>query len=142
MENKFFDSRIGLNIYQQAFRISQLYPQFKATLTNNKGIWTGVLKPFILSEEYCIQIIYKLKTPPKVKILYPKLQGRSDNKPIPHLYCEKNLCLYLPNNGEWDANKFIANSIIPWASLWLGFYEIWHITGDDWKGGGLHPEKK
>lgn len=33
----------------------------------------------------------------------------------------------------------IANTILPWTSLWLYYYEIWLGTGK-WEGGGDHPE--
>ena len=29
-------------------------------------------------------------------------------------------------------------TIVPWASLWLYYYEVWHATGE-WLGGGEHP---
>jgi hypothetical protein len=32
----------------------------------------------------------------------------------------------------------MANSIVPWASEWLFFYEMWLITGE-WDGGGRWP---
>ena len=33
---------------------------------------------------------------------------------------------------------WIADTILPWTSLWLYFYELWHATGQ-WLGGGEHP---
>jgi hypothetical protein len=30
----------------------------------------------------------------------------------------------------------IATTIIPWLSLWLYYYEVWHATGE-WMGGGI-----
>ncbi|MDY0295864.1 MAG: hypothetical protein RB296_00975 [Acidobacteriota bacterium] len=31
----------------------------------------------------------------------------------------------------------IAKTIVPWASEWLIFYELWLATGE-WLGGGIH----
>jgi len=33
----------------------------------------------------------------------------------------------------------VATTIVPWTSLWLRHYEVWHVTGE-WWGGGEHPE--
>lgn len=37
---------------------------------------------------------------------------------------------------EWNSGMLIANTIIPWASGWLFFYEFWLATGQ-WFGGGI-----
>ena len=34
-----------------------------------------------------------------------------------------------------------AETIVPWACLWLYYYEVWHATGE-WLGGGLHPSAR
>ena len=44
-----------------------------------------------------------------------------------------------------DRNRFltsvlIANTVVPWATLWLYFFEEW-LVSDDWKGGGVHPNE-
>lgn len=57
---------------------------------------------------------------------------------IPHLYPNGSLCLYYPDYNEWHANDSWADSIIPWTSLWLYFFELWIATGE-WLGGGIHP---
>jgi hypothetical protein len=30
----------------------------------------------------------------------------------------------------------LSETIIPWLSLWLTFYEMWRVTGE-WDGGGI-----
>ncbi len=52
------------------------------------------------------------------------------------MYDQKRLCLYLP--GQWSGEKPIAVTIVPWASVWLYFYEVWRATGE-WLGGGVEP---
>jgi hypothetical protein len=32
----------------------------------------------------------------------------------------------------------IDNTIVPWAILWLFYFEEW-LWSDEWKGGGEHP---
>ena len=33
----------------------------------------------------------------------------------------------------------LDQTIVPWAILWLFYFEEWLIS-NEWKGGGLHPE--
>lgn len=94
-----------------------------------------------MSQEYRIKVLYKLDEPPKVWVLSPVLVNRSEHEPIPHVYPGPRPCLYLPYSGEWAPDRFIADTIIPWTSLWLYYYEVWHATGE-WVGGGEHPQPK
>lgn len=52
----------------------------------------------------------------------------------------ENLCLYHPKYREFNGTDFLCDTIIPWTSLWLYYYEVWHLT-DEWLGGGEHPVK-
>ena len=99
------------------------------------------MQPSAMSEEYQIKVVYKLGDTPQVSILFPQLRGRSDHPTIPHVYSGNHPCLYLPRADEWNPGKSIAETIIPWASLWLYYYEVWHATGE-WLGGGMHPNPK
>lgn len=42
---------------------------------------------------------------------------------------------------EWTSEMPLAETIIPWASLWLFYFEDWLVT-NGWKGGGEHPAIK
>jgi hypothetical protein len=33
----------------------------------------------------------------------------------------------------------LDQTVVPWATLWLFYFEEW-LRSDDWKGGGMHPE--
>ena len=92
-----------------------------------------------MSCDYKIRILYSISTSPEVYVVSPGLQCRANGRPIPHMYSKKNLCLYLPRSGEWEPDLFIADTIVPWTSLWLYHYEVWHATGS-WLGGGQHPD--
>jgi hypothetical protein len=61
---------------------------------------------------------------------------RADAAHIPHTYRGNYLCLYYPKFLEWTGGDFIADTIVPWASLWLFYYEMWHAAGV-WFGGGI-----
>lgn len=137
MGGKFFNSQ-RLSIPQQVLKMKTLYRNFACELKRSAAVWTGEIRPSALSESYRVRIRYQLANAPKVSVLEPKLRRRADAEQIPHIYAEDSLCLYLPHSGEWHAGKFIAETIVPWTSLWLYFYEVWHATGE-WRGGGIHP---
>lgn len=99
----------------------------------------GHLTPTMLSRTYQVKLTYRLRQSPRIWVVHPQLQERPDEEPIPHLYPDGSLCLYRPHKEEWTAIDFIAETIIPWAALWLYHYEIWHSIGE-WLGGGEHPQ--
>jgi len=72
-------------------------------------------------------------TDPKVEIYY-------NNELVPHLYPNGSLCLYYPKYNEWDYRDSWADTLVPWTSLWLYYYEIWQETGE-WLGGGVHNKR-
>jgi hypothetical protein len=106
-------------------------------MRGKEASWVGKLRPTPLSEEYEIAIEYTVGDYPRVTVRRPTLVPRDDGQKIPHLYPGKRLCLFLPRADEWNKELLIATTTVPWASLWLYHYEMWHLTGD-WHGGGVH----
>ena len=104
------------------------------SVQRNKLRWDMQLQPAPLSVVYDVRLLYTLERGPKLFVRSPDLI-QPGNDPIPHRYGDGSLCLYLPNSGEWDRSMSLAETIIPWASEWLYFYEIWLGTGE-WCGGG------
>ena len=127
-----------MTLLQQKAKMHKNFPEFLATWKKGVIIWRGLIRPTVLSDEYDIQINYRLGSAPKVKVLSPKLQRGPNNEQIPHIYNCGSLCLYLPRTSEWTPSMPIAETIIPWAYEWLHFYEFWQATGK-WSGGGEHP---
>ena len=111
-------------------------------------IWEGELMP--VSEPYRVRItdhrgmddgrIRFTGLWPSVRVLSP-LSRRADapDDPVPHLYGSHddprgaNLCLFHPQSGDWNSYMLLADSIVRWASAWLFYYEMWHVTGT-WGG--------
>ena len=102
--------------------------------------WTWQIAPSPLSRTYTLHVKFKERDVPKVFVDQPDLVKLADGRKIPHVYGESptQLCLYLPSSGEWRSSMLLANTVIPWAALWLYFFEEW-LASDDWKGGGVHP---
>lgn len=136
MAHKFFRVQ-KLSPEQQLLSMRKHFPEFSSVRNKGNIIWTGRLQPTPASEIYEIMISYDVRKWPKVSVLSPELTKRSDANWIPHTYPEDYLCLYLPKAREWSGDLFIAKTIIPWTSLWLYYYEMWHATGL-WLGGGVH----
>lgn len=101
----------------------------------------ATVRPTPLSQEYHVRIEYSVGSAPDVWVLSPPVKPREDGEPIPHMYDQERLCLYLPGEGEWSGEMSLAHTVLPWVSLWLFYYEIWHATGK-WLGGGIEPTAK
>lgn len=100
------------------------HPQFKYTQHGSSLVFTGDL--FIKPELpiYNVSIEYNGDSQPKVKINSPALVEHP-----PHVYSDKSICLYHPNNFKWSATKLIAKEIVHWTIAWIYFYEYWLQTG-------------
>lgn len=108
-----------------------------------KLIWRQPLKPTPISRRYDLRILLGPSSTPKVFVENPCLRDLAGGRSLPHVYQQNpaRLCLFQPDYREWAASMFLSETILPWASLWLFFFEDWLIT-DEWKGGGEHPKEK
>lgn len=131
--------RQHISLDVQIFNVKKRFPDFSTSKQKEMVTWIGYLQPTPMSSKYKIKIQYSPRNVhPKIWVIFPELIKRIDQDKIPHTYNENRLCLFLPGTGEWTRDKLISDTIIPWASLWLYYYEVWHATGD-WLGGGVHP---
>ncbi len=127
-------------LVEQLICMKSKYPQFKTYFTSHSSIRViGQLMPTSRSALYTFKLDFNLSGRPKIKITSPKLQINSKGESIPHLYLDNSLCLYHPKYYEFRGADLICDTIIPWISLWLYYYEVWHLT-DKWLGGGEHPQ--
>lgn len=110
------------------------------TLHAGRLVWRFHAMPTSLSREYVVRIECRQDGTPRVFIEDPDLTVLAEGRRLPHVYQQKpsQLCLYLPNAGEWGAWMRIDQTLVPWTLLWLFYFEEW-LTSDDWKGEGVHP---
>ena len=103
-------------------------------------IWVFDARPSPLGRLYRLQIRLKNHEFPTVTVLTPDLSELSAGRRIPHVYstAPMRLCLHVPSSDEWRFDKSVADTIVPWAYLWLAYFEHWLAT-DEWLGGGTHP---
>ena len=127
-----------ISLKRQQRAINKWLPAFTTRIQRGTLSIHGVIKPRPLSCAYTIQIYYRLGLPPLVFVLEPKLELHPDWKSIPHVYKSGSLCLFFPDLHEWECTRLIAKTTIPWAALWLAYYEFWLTTGN-LGGWGEHP---
>ena len=109
------------------------------TVHANKLTWRVPIQPTALARTYLAAITYQPGKTPDVQIQEPLLELLAEGRSLPHVYKDPlRLCLYLPGAREWEAQKRIDQTIIPWTYLWLYYFEDWLWT-DKWKGEGRHP---
>jgi hypothetical protein len=132
-----FPNERPIALAEQVVRMKQLLPDFSCRWKRNIVSWIGYLQPTALSCCYKVKVTHQLHQSPCVHVLNPSLQAKPEES-IPHIYPGQRLCLYHPKRREWSQQMYIAETIIPWASSWLMYYERWHMTGE-WLGGGEHP---
>ena len=131
----------NISVAQQAAKLKRDYPHFKTLININILNVKGTIKPTPRSKIYYFKLKLKVGERPRIKITNPELKKNFNNERIPHIFSGNELCLYYPKYKEFTSKLFISDYIIPWISLWLYYYEIWHITGE-WLGGGIHPRIK
>lgn len=103
--------------------------------------WSFEARPTVLSRLYQLRIEFRQGDRPLVYVDGPNLHDLADGRRLPHCYEQRpvRLCLYFPPVGEWRSYMRIDQTIVPWAILWLFYFEEW-LLSDDWKGGGMHPD--
>ena len=121
--------------------MTELFPNLK--LIKSKGnSFEVVIKlcPTIVSKSYDVKICFDKYSGVDVYVINEILEVAKNRKTLPHVYShkEQKLCLYSWKKRQWTKEKLISSTIIPWASEWLEFYELWLISGK-WLGGG-HDE--
>lgn len=119
--------------------IKRRYSEVSYSVNKGKVMVDIQLKPSEGSMRYSVRLIAKIgSTNVDVFVITPNICELKKKLTVPHLYPNGSLCLYYPDYGEWNPNDFWADTLIPWACLWLYYFELWLATGK-WLGGGIHP---
>lgn len=117
-----------LNVIQQAVCLHRRFPHERPpTVKAGLMTWTVTLQPTPMSVHYQVVISYRHRQRPRVKVVAPALESRQDES-LPHVYPGDELCLYYMDEFT-GTEDFIADTIVPWTSEWLYFYECWITTG-------------
>lgn len=127
-------------IHAQVSILAKLYPNGEVkTQTLRHLVWEMNILPSPNSTTYRIRIDYTIGESPKVFVIDPPVLKRPGGQDyLPHVFDTKQqqICLYYSPFGEWNGSMFLARKIVPWASEWLFYYELWLSTGE-WLGEGI-----
>ncbi|MBI9008534.1 MAG: hypothetical protein JEZ05_00760 [Tenericutes bacterium] len=141
MANKYFKSFKNpyINIIRVKKDLEKNFLDFKIDNNYKEISIICNLTPTDLSKTYKVKINFDGKTRPKVYVLEPELKSLINKTYEVHMFRDYSLCLYYKKNYEFNADKDVfSNTIVPWTSLWLYYFELWQYTGK-WLGGGIHP---
>lgn len=146
MSSRYFKSNSkktiqGLLSSQQLRKIKTDFPDVQIV----KNTWNSFkiimeIQPTEISEKYRLTFIYEQNRWINVFVIDKKLNIAENRSKLPHVYdsIKQQLCLFSPSKKEWNGFNYIVDTIIPWASEWLYYYELWLPEGK-WYGGG-HDE--
>ena len=126
-----------ISLATQHGHLLRRYPNSRITRGRERLMWSGGLTPAEYSATYELLIDHQIGKSPLVYVVRPRLQV-VQGQALPHVYSLNTLCLFL-GNREWHDSIPIADTLVPWASEWLLFYELWLATGGEWLGEGEHP---
>lgn len=134
--------------HAQLHAMRRLWPNFHGRRhENGLVVWRGVLKP--RAQAYAVNILWwpgKIDRP-YVMVADPPIEPRPGGTydQIPHLMFDSDnpiksgLCLFDPDGREWSDADLISETTVKWASEWLHYYELWHLTGE-WLGPSVGYE--
>jgi hypothetical protein len=132
----------------RALSVAQQYVNLKGNpvstglgrLRAGKLVWIYDASPSTLSRTYGVRIEMDQDLSPDIFVEAPDLHALAEGRPLPHVYQQDpaRLCLYLPGTPEWRPWMRLDQTVVPWTSLWLFYFEEW-LASNEWKGGGEHP---
>jgi hypothetical protein len=124
--------RHPITLAVQDLHIRHRFPRFHRIGRGGHAKWKGTLQPRESSPEYHVSVHYEVGHIPKVFVDAPPITATA-----PHRYSDGSLCLYWPVEWTWSQDKLIADTILPWAALWLYYYELWLDCGE-WRAPSSH----
>jgi len=131
----------GLSAAQQ-YNILRTANSFggRGRLSRSSLVWFYSARPSAISRLYTMELKFQQGEFPQVIVRTPDLNALAGGKDLPHVYAQEppRLCLFLPWTGEWNPQRTLVETMLPWSVLWLYYFEAWLRSGE-WTGGGMHP---
>jgi hypothetical protein len=91
--------------------------------------WFCNVRPTPINDNYFIQLDYRYGGIPRVRVVAPDLFV-PPGKRLPHVFPDGCICIYDCRESAHEWEPWMELSIIvPWAALWLYYYEAWITTG-------------
>lgn len=109
--------------------IKEYYDFLDCSITSSGLICCGTFSSPKLTTNYEVEIKFNYPSVPRVYIVQPKILY----DPKIHMYPDNSLCLYYPKDNSYKSSDLLYETIIPWTSEWLIFYELFKFKGK-WLG--------
>ena len=113
--------------HREKLAIEEHYQFLNCRITSKGLICEGVISDELLFKDYEVYINFDLPKLPKVFITNPKIEF----DPNIHMYRDHSLCLYYYKDLSYSVNNLMYDTIVPWTSEWLIFYELYKLK-DKW----------
>ncbi len=128
----------AINVPVQHLHVVRRFPGFARVSVRGATEWRGTLQPRDTSPVYrvAVRVANAVGAVPQLRVLSPALAPDA-----PHRYADGTLCLYWPHEWRWQSDALIAETLLPWAALWLYYYELWLDSGE-WLGPSSHDSPK
>jgi hypothetical protein len=110
----------------QALALRAYFPDVRPRLFAGRLLWTGPIAPTPTSETYRVRLEAVAHREARLFVLEPLLVPDNRQR-LPHVYPDGSLCLNLRH--QWRPHMLFTDTVLPWASQWLLFYELWRVTG-------------
>lgn len=135
--------RQRLTLALQMLGMMSRFPALRL-VSKNPPVWRGPVTPIEGGRSFTLEVHANWHSTgiPRARVLAPKLENAPGSSYPPHTYSDGTLCLYHSDDFAWTGDRFIAETIVPWACEWCCFYELWLATGE-WLGAQYpHGEPK
>src|SRR6266436_872027 len=107
--------------FAQKALIEKFFPCFRCRYQQPERLeCLGHIAPNIHCPTYEIVLHHKYGGVPTVWIKNPPITP----SPEIHMYEDRSLCLYFPEDDRWKISDDVHRKIIPWVAEWLVFYEL------------------
>lgn len=138
IKKSFTSKKRGFSANSQLEKIKKDFPSLQ--VVKHKGNSFEIIlkiQPTIWSKIYDVKIVFEKYEGVEVFVINEVLKVAESRSKLPHVYSHsmQRLCLYSVSKQEWNREKLIVSTIIPWTSDWLFYYELWLPNGK-WYGGG------
>lgn len=124
--------RTDVNLPLQALSLSRAFPRGAIRLSAQRLVWECAVRPAPTCSEYIVRLEAGPAKMPSIYVQDPELVPNGDGL-LPHVYEDGSLCV--SKFGDFHPGMLFVDSIVPWTSEWLIFYELWRATGL-WFGDG------
>lgn len=114
--------------FAQKALIEKFFPCFRCRYQRRLEC-VGRITPSLHCQSYEILMRYHYGSVPTVWITDPPISP----SPGIHMYGDRSLCLYFPEDERWKISDDVHKKIVPWIAEWLVFYELYLLTGE-WLG--------